>query len=157
MQHSDNKTSENSQPDEENIADSNIAGKDSAVLIESLYVANLLILPGLAFIALLYLFMTKHDSLPALARSHLEQTMSACVWIAFMLLTASTTIMIMRFSGVEDVTLWMIVVILFTILHASMVFLGILGLAKALAGKCYRYPVVGKQLPDDCPLQRAAS
>ena len=147
MQHSENKTAENSQLNE-----LTIEGKDSAVLIESLYVANLLILPGLAFIALLYLFMTKRNSLPALAGSHLEQTMSACVWIAFMLFTASTTIMIMRFSGVEDVTLWMIVVILFTILHASMVFLGILGLAKALAGKCYRYPVVGKQLPDDCPL-----
>lgn len=147
MQHSENKAPENNSVD----ADAqDIAGKDSAVLIESLYVVNLLLLPGLAFMALLYIFLKKHDSLPVLARSHLDQTMSACVWIAFMLLTASTTIMLMSFSGVEDVTLWMIVVILFTILHASMVFLGILGLSKALAGKCYRYPVVGKALPHDC-------
>ena len=146
MQNLGNKTTENNHPEAQHIE-----GKDSAVLIESLYVANLLILPGLAFIALLYLFIKKRNSLPALARSHLDQTMSACIWIAFMFLTASATIMVMRYSGVEDVTLWMIVVMLFTILHASMVFLGILGLAKALSGKCYRYPVVGKPLPDNCP------
>jgi uncharacterized Tic20 family protein len=146
MQHSENKTPENNQLDGQDIE-----GKNSAILIESLYVANLLILPGLAFMALLYLFMTKHDKLPVLAKSHLEQTISACVWIAVMFLIASTTIMIMRFSGVEDVTLWMIVVILFTMLHASMVLLGIVGLSKALSGKCYRYPVFGKAMPHDCP------
>jgi uncharacterized Tic20 family protein len=145
MQHSENKSPLN------NLVDGQvIEGKDSAVLIESLYVANLLVLPGLAFLALLYLFITKHDSLPALAKSHLEQTMSACVWIAVMLLIGSISIFAMRYAGVEDVTLWMIVVILFTILHASMVFLGILGLAKALAGKCFHYPVVGRPLPDNC-------
>jgi hypothetical protein len=128
-----------------------IAGKDSAVLIESLYVANLLILPGLAFMALLYLFISRRDSLPALARSHLEQTMSACVWIAGMIIVGSTSIYMMRLNGVEDVTLWIIVVLVFTIMHASMVLLGILGLAKALAGKCYRFPVVGRPLPQGCP------
>lgn len=128
-----------------------IAGKNSAVLVESLYVANLLILPGLAFLALLYLFITKHNSLPALAKSHLDQTMSACVWIAVMILVGSTSVMVMRYAGVEDVTLWMIVVIVFTILHASMVFMGILGLAKALSGKCFHYPVVGRPLPANCP------
>ncbi|MCG6937888.1 MAG: hypothetical protein LJE83_06900 [Gammaproteobacteria bacterium] len=145
MQRSENKVPLNNMVDGQVIA-----GKDLAVLIESLYVANLLVLPGLAFLALLYIFMKKRHSLPALAKSHLDQTMSACIWIAAMLLVATTSVLAMRYAGVEDVTLWMIVVMLFTILHASMVFLGILGLAKALAGKCFRYPVVGKPLPDNC-------
>lgn len=140
------------QDSENKPVDKQLQGQSTAVLIESLYVANLLVLPGLAFLALLYIFMAKHDRLPTLAKSHLEQTISACVWIAAILLAASTTIMIMKISGVEDVTLWMIVVILFTIVHASMVLLGILGLSKALAGKCYRYPVVGKPLPHGCPV-----
>jgi uncharacterized Tic20 family protein len=146
MQRSENKVPLN------NLVDGQvIAGKDSAVLIESLYVANLLVLPGLAFLALLYLFLKKRHAMPALAKSHLDQTMSACIWLAVMLLVGATSIVMMRYAGVEDVTLWMIVVILFTSLHASMVFLGILGLAKALAGKCFRYPVVGRPLPDNCP------
>lgn len=140
MQNSENETSENNK----------VEGQDTAVLIESLYVANLLIVPGLGFLGLLYIFMTKYQTLPTLAKSHLEQTLSACVWIAVMFVTATTTIIAMKYSGVEDVTLWMIVVILFTLLHASMVFLGILGLSKALAGKCYRYLIVGRPLPHDC-------
>ena len=107
-----------------------------------------MLLPGLAFLILLYLFISRHKSLPPLAKSHLEQTMSACVWIAFMLLVGSSSIFAMSYAGVEDVTLWMIVVIVFTMIHASMVFLGIFGLAKALAGKCYRYPIVGRPLPE---------
>lgn len=146
MQHSENKESQSNPVDAQVIA-----GKDSAVLIESLYVANLLILPGLSFLALLYLFMNKRRSLPLLARSHLDQTMSACIWIAVLLTACTTSVFTMRYAGIEDVTLWIIAVILFTTLHASMVFLGILGLAKALAGKCFRYPVVGKALPDKCP------
>ena len=45
----------------------------------------------------------------------------------------------------------MIVVIVFTIIHATMVLFGVLGLAKAMSGKCWRYPVFGKALPRDCP------
>jgi uncharacterized membrane protein len=45
----------------------------------------------------------------------------------------------------------MIVVLAFTIMHASMVLLGVVGLAKALSGKCWRYPVFGKALPHGCP------
>jgi hypothetical protein len=32
-----------------------------------------------------------------------------------------------------------------------MVLLGVLGLAKAMAGKGWRFPLVGRTLPDDCP------
>ncbi len=126
-------------------------GQDFAVLVESLYVANLLILPVLAFIVLVYLFLKKHGSLPPLANSHLEQAISAGLMTAVIFFAAALTIMIMRLVGVEDVALWMIAVILFTVLHATMVLLGVLGLAKALAGKCFRYPVVGRRLPPGCP------
>ncbi len=141
MQDSENKPPQNNP----------VAGQDFAVLVESLYVANLLILPMLAFIALAILFLKKHGSLPPLADSHLEQTMSACIWIAVMFSIAAMTIMVMSLVGIEDVTLWVIIVILFTILHATMVLLGVFGLSKALAGKCWRYPVIGKPLPHNCP------
>ena len=131
--------------------DSKIDGKDLAVLVESLYVANLLILPVLAFIILALIFLKKHGSLPALADSHLEQTMSASIWTGVFFVIVALTIMLMNLVGVEDVTLWIITVITFTIIHATMVLLGVFGLAKALSGKCCRYPLVGTALPANCP------
>jgi uncharacterized Tic20 family protein len=128
-----------------------VAGQDFAILAESLYIANLLILPVFAFIVLVFLFLKKHGTLPPLAQSHLEQTISAGIWIAVIFFVGGMTIMLMRLLGTEDVTLWVIVIILFTIIHATMVLLGVLGLAKALAGKCWRYPVIGKPLHRDCP------
>ena len=130
--------------------ESKMDGKDFAVLVESLYVANLLILPVLAFIILALIFLKKHGSLPALADSHLEQTMSASIWIGVFFLIAALTVMLMNLVGIEDVTLWIIAIITFTIIHATMVLFGVFGLAKALAGKCWRYPLVGKPLPENC-------
>jgi uncharacterized Tic20 family protein len=40
----------------------------------------------------------------------------------------------------------MVVVLYFTTCHATLVLLGVLGLAKALAGQCYRFPLVGRAL-----------
>jgi len=125
-------------------------GKDFAILVEALYVANLLILPGLAYLYLIYLFLTKHSKLPPLARSHLEQTMAASIWIVIMFFIAALTTMTLNTIGIEDLTLWMLVIITFTIIHATMVLLGVVGLSKALSGRCWRYPVVGKPLPRNC-------
>jgi hypothetical protein len=128
-----------------------VEGQSLAVVAESLYVANLLILPFIAFFALVYLFMKQHGSAPPLARSHLEQTLSASIGIAIMFFACAMIIMLLRAWGLEDVSIWMIVVIVFTIIHATMVLFGVLGLAKAMSGKCWRYPVFGKPLPRDCP------
>ena len=140
MPHSDNQT-----PDE-----TGTEGQSLAVLAESLYVANLLILPFVAFILLCVIFLKKYRNAPALARSHLEQTMSASISIAVMFFAAAVIVMLLKMWGLEDVTVWMIVVIVFTIIHATMVLLGVLGLAKAMAGKCWRYPVFGRALPHGC-------
>lgn len=143
MQHSANKASGGQHAGQND-------GRDFAVLVESLYVANLLILPMLAFIILAILFIKKHGSLPSLADSHLEQTMSASIWIGIIFFLAAITTMMMNLLGVEDVTLWVITIITFTIIHATMVLFGVVGLAKALAGKYWRYPFVGKPLPAKC-------
>ena len=127
------------------------AGQRLAVLAESLYVANLLILPFLAFAMLVVVYLTKRSHAPPLAKSHLDQTVFASIGIAVMFIVCAGIIIGLRSWGLEDVGVWVIVVILFTILHATMVLLGVLGLAKAMAGKCWRYPVFGKKLPADCP------
>jgi hypothetical protein len=38
---------------------------------------------------------------------------------------------------------WVIVVIYFTCVHSTLILLGMVGLAKAMAGKPWVYPVIG--------------
>jgi hypothetical protein len=128
-----------------------IDGQQLAILAESLYVANLLIIPFLGFIILGIIFLKKHGSAPPLAQSHLEQTIAASIGIAIMFIAFAGIIMLLRMWGLEAAGVWMIVVIVFTVIHATMVLFGVLGLAKALAGKCWHFPVFGHALPDDCP------
>ena len=137
--------------DNETIDEPEVPGQGLAVLAESLYVANLLILPFLAFLVLAVVFLKKHRTAPPLARSHLQQTITASIGIALMFLVCAGIIVLLKTRGLEDVGLWMIIVIVFTIIHATMVLFGVLGLAKAMAGKCWRYPVFGRPLPPDCP------
>jgi uncharacterized membrane protein len=127
--------------DDQNDTGNSIDGQQLAILAESLYVANLLIIPFLGFIILGFVFLKKHGSAPPLAQSHLEQTIAASIGIAIMFIAFAGIIMLLRMWGLEAVGVWMIVVIVFTIIHATMVLFGVLGLARAMAGKCWRYPV----------------
>jgi len=137
--------------DENDLDEDEVDGQGLAVLAESLYVANLLILPFLAFFILGFIFLKNHGAAPPLAKSHLEQTLFASFGIAILFIACACIIMLLKMWGLEDVTIWMIVVTVFTIIHATMVLFGVLGLAKAMAGKCWRYPLFGKPLPADCP------
>lgn len=126
-------------------------GKRLAVAAESLYVLNLLLFPVIAFLILLYLFLRYRASAPALARNHLEQTVGASLWLGAFFSVLGLLVVVLDSRGVEEVSLWMLVVIVFTIVHATMVLLGVFGLSRAMAGRCYRYPLVGKALPRGCP------
>ena len=137
--------------DDNSASDNSVDGKPLAILAESLYVANLLIIPFAGFIILGFIFLKKHGDAPPLAQSHLEQTVAASIGIAIMFIAFAGIIMLLRMWGLEAVAVWIIAVIVFTIIHATMVLFGVLGLAKAMAGKCWRYPVFGHALPDNCP------
>ena len=117
------------------------AGKELAVTAEALYLSNLLILPGVGFLALLILYLRKKQDTSPLAACHLRQTLSASIWAGILLLVLNTVIIF--FGGYQAPSTWVIVIIFFTVVHASFVILGTLGLAAALAGKHYHYPVVG--------------
>ena len=115
-------------------------GQGLAVAAESLYLINLLLLPGLGFLLLLWLFFHHHDSTPPLARVHLRQTMSASLWAGALLILANLLIVVL--GGYQTAWTWIIVILYFTTVHATLVLLGILGLARALAGQPCRYPLV---------------
>ena len=120
-------------------------GQGLAVAAESLYLINLLLLPGLGFLLLLLgLYFRYRNSASPLARVHLRQTVSASLWAGALLILANLAIVVL--GGYQTAWTWIIVILYFTTVHATLVLLGILGLARALAGQPCRYPLVGTLL-----------
>jgi len=129
--------------------ESSLIGDGSlAVTAEALYLGNLLILPGIAFGVLLYLYLHHRQDAAPLARSHLEQTLVASLWGGGLLVLVNLLIILL--GGYQGVHTWIIVITYFTVCHATLVVFGAYGLAKAMAGQCWRYPLVGKILPSCC-------
>jgi len=119
-----------------------------AVIAESLFLINLLLLPGLGFLILLYVFWKKHKQARAVDLNHLQQTISASLWGGFLLVVVN--VLIVLFGGYQGAYTWMFVVLYFTMVHSTFILLGVLGLVKALAGECWKYPLVGWRKPEDC-------
>jgi uncharacterized Tic20 family protein len=118
------------------------AGQSLAVTAEVLYLVNLLLVPGVAFLILLFLYFKNINTAPPLARCHLRQTFIATIWAGFILIIAN--IVIVALGGYTSSWTWVVVVLYFTICHATLVLLGSIGLAKAMSGQNYRYPLLGR-------------
>ena len=119
-----------------------------AVIAETLYLCNLLILPGLAFLLLLVFWWRHRGDEPGLGTSHLAQTVSASIWAGMILVVANLVIVL--FGGYQSATVWVVVITYFTVCHSALVVFGAFGLSKAMAGQCWRYPLVGRPLPPEC-------
>ncbi|MBP8132798.1 MULTISPECIES: hypothetical protein [Zoogloea] len=121
--------------------DFNIPGREIAVAAEALYLANLMVVPGVAFVILVVLWWREHDRAPELARHHLRQTVAASLWAGALLVVANAAIILT--GGYDAASTWIIVILYFTTCHATLIFCGAIGLAKALAGKPFRFPLIG--------------
>jgi hypothetical protein len=119
-----------------------------AVTAETLYLINLLLLPGLGFVILLILYWIKHNNVSALNLNHLQQTVFASIWGGSLIIVINALIILL--GGYEGAYTWMIVVLYFTVVHSTFILLGMVGLIKALAGQCWSYPVIGRPIPEDC-------
>lgn len=129
-------------------AETGAPGEGLAIAAESLYLANLLLAPGLAFAALLWLYLSRRREATPLAAAHLDQTVSASVWAGILLIGVNGAILLV--GGYDGPNVWTVVIVYFTVFHSTLVVLGILGLARAMAGQCWRYPLVGRPLPAGC-------
>ena len=123
-------------------------GAGTAIAAESLYLVNLLLAPGLGFLALLWLWRRDHGSAPPLASAHLTQTLSGSIRAGILLLVANGLILLL--GGYQGPNVWIVVITYFTLCHSMLVVFGAFGLAKAMAGQCWRYPLIGRPLPPGC-------
>jgi hypothetical protein len=123
-----------------------VPGAGLAVAAESLYLVNLLLAPGLAFAVLVWLYLRRVNTAPPLAPCHQRQTQSASLWAGVLLSAANAVIIVL--GGYTAPYTWVVAVLYFLCCHAALVMFGALGLAKALAGRPYRYPLIGRACPE---------
>lgn len=116
-------------------------GPPLAVAAEALFLINLMLLPGLAFAILLGLWAMHRDHPDPLVRNHLRQTGWTCIWGGLLLVTISVGVFLL--GGFNNPWSWVIGVLYFTFVHSTLILLGVLGLARAINGRSWRYPLLG--------------
>ena len=117
-------------------------GKSLAITAETLYLVNLMLAPGLAFGALVLLYLMKGKDADPLAANHLSQTVGVSVIGGTLIVLIIALILLL--GGLESGYIWMVVVLYFTFVHSSLIFMGVFGLVKALNGQHFVYPWIGK-------------
>jgi uncharacterized Tic20 family protein len=117
-------------------------GQNLAVAAEALFLVNLMLAPGLAFLGILWLWLKRRKTAPPLARCHIEQTFAASLWAGLLLVIANVAVI--GLGGFQSVWTWVIVILWFTCVHSTLILLGVWGLVKAMAGKEFVYPLVGR-------------
>ncbi|MCX7056332.1 MAG: hypothetical protein NTZ79_03830 [Proteobacteria bacterium] len=117
-----------------------------AVVAQSLYLANLTLLPGVAFAFLAVLWFRHAGSSGVLGRNHLRQTFWVSLYggMLIVLVTAAVIVLLGQIHG--STAAWVAAILYFTCIHSTLLLLGVAGLARALAGQNFRYPVIGPRL-----------
>lgn len=119
-------------------------GQKLAVLAEALYLANLMIAPGLAFAVLLFVYWRYALEAPPLAANHLAQTVIASVVGGLLIVGVVAAIILM--GGLHSGATWVVVVLYFTLVHSSLIIAGMVGLVRAMNGRPCRYPLIHRLL-----------
>ena len=121
--------------------ESSDSGRSLAIMAEVLYLANLLLLPGIAFVFLFFLYRKYAQSDLLLARCHIKQTFITSLWAGFLIIVVNAVILI--FGGYTQPWTWVVLIIYFTTIHSTFVMLGVIALSRALSGKHFHYPLSG--------------
>lgn len=114
---------------------------DLAVRAAALYLLNILLLPGIAFVLLLAMLVRHHQHPSALVRNHLEQALRASLYAGFMLVLVSA--MVLLYGDIHHVHTWMGLILYVLCLHSVFILFGVLALSHAQAGRLFRYPLIG--------------
>lgn len=117
------------------------AGQALAVLAEALFLINLMLLPGIAFAILAGLWLKHRDSAPPLARQHLRQATLVSLWGGALIVVLGGVILLA--GGLDAGWTWVALVLYFTVIHSTLILLGMFALIKAMAGERWRFPLIG--------------
>ncbi len=119
-------------------------GQALAVLAEALFLINLLLLPGIAFLILAGLWMRFRHEAPALARQHLRQATVVSLWGGVLIVLFGGSILLA--GGLDWEWTWVALILYFTCIHSTLVLFGMYALIKAMSGQVWRFPIIGPRL-----------
>jgi len=114
-----------------------------AIAVEALYLANLLLAPWLAYGVLLWLHFGGRTAARPLAAYHLVQVLRAGL-LALAILTACIVAIVAN-GGFVSLSAWVIAEVYIIFIHTPLILLGLAGLLKAMAGKPFAFPLIGKR------------
>lgn len=112
-----------------------------AITAEGLFLSNLLMLPGISFLILVWLRWRYHHAAGALARCHIAQTFFVSLWgLALLVMLSAAFIALI---GLHSQWTWVVVIIYFTCIHSTLVLVGVFGLSRAISRREFVYPLIG--------------
>ncbi|OJW89193.1 hypothetical protein [Thiobacillus sp. 65-1402] len=114
-----------------------------AVQAEVLYLVNLLLAPGLAFLLLLWLAHRHRASTNPLTRCHLRQAVTASLRAGLLLIAVPALVVLT--VDLDQPAAWILLLLYVLCCHATLVLLGVLGLSRAIAGQTFVYPLLGSR------------
>ena len=95
-----------------------------AVVAASLYLLNLLLLPGLAFGVLVWLWAVRRRNASAVDRSHLDNAVRGSLLAGVML--AGVSLLILALGGFGQAATWVALILYVVTIHAALVLVGVL-------------------------------
>ncbi|WP_174874571.1 hypothetical protein [Vogesella oryzae] len=121
------------------------ADRQRAICAHALYLANLLLAPGIGFVALWWCRRRWLPQAGAALRAHLQQAFAAALWSGALLLLVGGAVPLL--GGLGNSTTWIVLILYFTLIHAALVLSGAYALSRAMAGLPCRYPLPGLWRP----------
>lgn len=109
-----------------------------AILAPALYLLNLLLFPGLAFLILVFLYIKYQDIEQSHARIQIQQNFYASIVAG--LAIVGICIVIILIGGFSSVYSWMAMIIYGLSIHGTLVLLGAFSLARGINQQSYTYP-----------------
>ncbi|KMJ53019.1 hypothetical protein ACG97_10190 [Vogesella sp. EB] len=117
------------------------AERKRAISAHALYLANLLLLPGLAFVVLWWWRRRWAVAASTALRRHLDQAFGAALWSGGLIVLVSLLLVLL--GDLQQPATWVLLILYFTVIHAALVLLGAYALSRAMAGLPCRYPLPG--------------
>ncbi|MGL1833021.1 hypothetical protein ACKVEX_05370 [Rhodocyclaceae bacterium SMB388] len=129
-----------------NLLKEQMPGPPLAILAEALFLANLMIIPVLGFALNVLLWHRHRHHESPIVRNHVEQTMFTSIWGGAILVGVSVFVFLL--GGLDNPISWVVGVLYFVCVHATLILLGVLGLNKAMLAQKWRYPILGPVVED---------
>lgn len=110
------------------------------VILQGLYLMNLLALPILSMIPILYLCKKHWQSEDLVIRCHTRQVIATSIWFAIVVIGGS---LLFWLFGRHGPGLWTMLLMYLIIFHTTFVMIGLVGLAKAITDQTYQPYLIG--------------